>query len=218
MKTKIRLAAAAALMALSSAAYAGTQDSLTVTITPTASYGVTLTTTAVNLNFNSAALGSSIQTASPSTVTVTSSYASTGLKLAGQITQASGTPWTFAGNTASIGSDQLAAWVVFTDTSVASTAALGVPGGNYFRGTLANTNNSNVVSTSNNQVGTGAGNTQFIAASGATGYKTMAALPPSGVDAAAAHAHMWMYFTLPQATTDLVTKNVTFTLTAGAPN
>jgi hypothetical protein len=218
MKTKLRVAAAAALMALASAAYAGTQDSLTVTITPTASYGVTVTTTAVNLNFNSAALGSSIQTASPSTVTVTSSYASTGLKLAGQITQASGTPWTFAANTASIGSDQLAAWVVFTDTSVASTAGLGTGNGAYFRGTLANTNNSNVVSTSNNQVGTGAGNTQFIATPGSAGYKTMASLPPSGVDLAASRAHMWMYFTLPQATTDLVTKNVTFTLTAGAPN
>src|SRR3954467_15647558 len=156
MTTKTMLAAAMALTALAGSAYAGTQDSLTVTITPTASYGVTVTTTAVNLNFNSAALGSSIQTASPSTVTVTSSYASTGLKLAGQITQASGTPWTFAANTAAIGSDQLASWVVFTDTSVASTAALGVPGGNYFRGTTPNTGNSGVVDTGNRQVGTGA--------------------------------------------------------------
>jgi hypothetical protein len=140
------------------------------------------------------------------------------LKLAGQITQASGTPWTFASNTAAIGSDQLAAWVVFTDTSVASTAALGLPGGNYFRGTTPNTANSGVVDTGSRQVGTGAGNTQFIAAAGSAGYKTMASLPSSGVDLAASRAHMWMYFTLPQATTDLVTKNVTFTLTAGAPN
>ena len=195
------------------------QDSLTVTITPTASYAVKITTFSSGPDLGSVGLGLSTQTVTPSTVTITSSYATTGLTLRGQIQGAH--PWSFAANTSAQIGDELAAWAVFTDTSVTGIATLGVPGGNYFRGNLANTSNSNVVDAGGaRQVGTGAGNVQFIAASGVAGYKTMAALPPTSIDTAASKSHLWLYFVLPPATSDvtLATQYVTFTLSAGPPN
>jgi hypothetical protein len=212
------LAAGLLLLAAGRAIAAGS-DSLTVTITPNAGYSVTVTTTGVGLDMGAVSLGASTQTVRPSTITVTSSYATTGLKLTGSMS-GTGTPWTYAANTAAQGTDQLAAWAVFTDTSVADYTVLGTTGtnSNYFTGTLATTAGSGVISTSADQVGTGAGPAQFIAAAGQVGRKTMAALPSNAADLAGSRAHMWMYFVLPPSTTDNNPKRMTFTLTAGAPN
>src|SRR5436190_513653 len=106
---------------------AGLSDSLTITITPNAGYSVMITTTNVGLDLGTVALGASTQTVRPSTVTVTSSFAATGLKLTGSMSGA-GIPWTYAINTAAQAQDELAAWAVFTDTSVADFAVLGTTG------------------------------------------------------------------------------------------
>lgn len=208
-------------MTWAQSARAGVADSLTVTITPNAGYSLTLSTANVGLDMGTVPLGASTQTVRPSTVTITSSFATTGLRLQGSMSSA-GTPWTFAQNTAAQGADQLAAWAVFTDTSMSNYAVLGSTGGGstYFVGTSSGVTGSNVIGTVNAPVGTFTGSSSplFIADVGAAGRKTMASLPPSSVDGPASRAHLWMYFVLPPSTTDGVAKLMTLTLTAGAPN
>jgi hypothetical protein len=202
-------------------ARAAVSDSLTVTITPNAGYSLTLSTANVGLDMGTVNLGASTQTVKPSTVTVTSSFATTGLKLQGSMSGA-GTPWTLAQNTAAQGTDQLAAWAVFTDTSITNYAVLGTTGtgSQYFIGTSSGVTGSNVIGTVNAPVGTFTGTSSplFIANAGQAGRKTMASLPPSSSDLAASRAHLWMYFVLPPTTTDNNPKLMTLTLTAGAPN
>lgn len=206
---------------LTGSARAAISDSLTVTITPNAGYSLTLSTANVSLDMGVVALGASTQTVKPSTVTITSSFATTGLKMQGSMSGA-GTPWTLAQNTAAQGLDQLAAWAVFTDTSISNYAVLGTTGtgSTYFIGTTSGTANSNVIGTVNAPVGTFTGSSSplFIASAGAAGRKTMASLPPVTTDAPASRAHLWMYFVLPPTTTDGNAKLMTLTLTAGAPN
>jgi hypothetical protein len=216
------LAAALSLLAAGRArAATANTDSLTVTIIPNAGYSVVVTTTNVGLDLGVVNLGASTQTVRPSTITVTSSYATTGLKLTGSMSTNGGVPWTYAIDTSLQGSDQLAAWAVFTDTSVSDYTTLGSTGtgATYFLGTSSGAAGSNVVGTVTTPVGTSAGvSPHFIANSAQAGYKTMAALPSSAADLASSRAHMWMYFVLPPATTDNNAKYMTFTLSAAAPN
>ena len=89
--------ALATMLAMTGAgvAQAATSDSLTVTITPTASYAVVVTTTPAGfLNLGTVALAASTQTVQPSTITVNSTFAYTGLTLQGQITSPGGTACT----------------------------------------------------------------------------------------------------------------------------
>ena len=132
-----------------------------------------------------------------------------------------GVPWTYSINTAAQAQDELAAWAVFTDTSVSNYAVLGTTGtnSNYFIGITSGIANSNVVGTLQTPVGTSAGvSPHFIANAGQPGRKTMAALPTFAADNAASRAHMWMYFVLPPSTTDNNEKYMTFTLAAAGPN
>ncbi|MBI5245834.1 MAG: hypothetical protein HY923_01535 [Elusimicrobia bacterium] len=208
-------------MTWAQSARAAVSDSLTVTITPNAGYSLTLSTATTGLDMGTVPLGASTQTVNPSTVTITSSFATTGLKLQGSMGGA-GTPWTFAQNTAAQGSDQLAAWAVFTDTSINNYAVLGTTGtnSNYFVGTTSGTTGSNVIGSLLAPVGTftGSSSPQFIANAGQAGRKTMASLPTFASDPNASRSFLWMYFVLPPATTDGNAKLVTLTLTAGAPN
>src|SRR4051812_1936116 len=80
-------------------AKAATSDLLTVTITPNASYAVDIDTQNVTLNLGTVALGATVQTMRPSTVTVQSTYASTDLRLQGSIAVGSGQVWSFDGDT-----------------------------------------------------------------------------------------------------------------------
>ena len=213
--------AAVVMLLCAGEARAAISDSLTVTIVPNAGYSLTLSTTNVGLNMGTVSLGASTQTVKPSTVTITSSYAATGLKLQGSMSGA-GTPWTLAQNTAAQGLDQLAAWAVFTDTSISNYAVLGTTGtnSNYFIGTSSGVAGSNVIGTVQAPVGTFTGSSSplFIANSSQAGYKTMASLPTQAIDPAGSRAHLWMYFVLPPSTTDNNAKLMTLTLTAGAPN
>lgn len=211
-RLKAAFAALGVLLGLVGSASAGTSDALTVTITPMAAYSVTVTTTNVVLNLGSVGLNTSTQTVRPSTITVTSSYAQTNLQMQG-IMAGAGTPWTFASNTASLGNNQLATWAVFTDTSMASVPAQGA---DYFVGTVPGAAGSDVVDTTQRNVGGVAGTGLFITGTAASaGYKQMTNLPPNSVDLAASRAHMWLYFTLPLTTTDNNAKLVTFVITAG---
>lgn len=211
-RSKAALAALGVLIGLAGTARAGTSDALTVTITPTAAYSVTVTTTNVVLNLGSVGLNTSTQTVRPSTITVTSSYAQTNLQMQG-IMAGAGTPWTFASNTASLGNNQLATWAVFTDTSVTVAPAQGA---NYFVGTVPGAAGSDVVDTTQRNIGGVAGTGLFITGTtGSAGYKQMTNLPPNTVDLPASRAHLWTYFTLPPTTTDNNAKLVTFVITAG---
>lgn len=218
MKAKQRwmtgLAAGLALLASGRAEAAGS-DSLTVTITPDAAYSLTVTTTNVGLNLGTVGLTLSTQTVRPSTITVTSSYAATDLKLQGSMA-GTGTPWTFSANTAVPAADALAAWAVFTDTgvTVAPTQA-----GGFFSGTVPGASGSDVIDGTNRDVGVvAAANPRFVALPAEAGYKTMESIPSNAADLAASRSHLWLYFTLPPSTTDTNAKRITMTLTAGAPN
>lgn len=211
---KRRLTALAATLGLAwaQAASAADKDSLTVTITPVAAYGVTVTTTNVVLDLGSMALNGSTQTVRPSTITVTSSYATTNLTLAG-IMSGAGTPWQFSADTTVPLNDRLQTWAVFTDTS-ASTPPAQAAG--YFAGTVPGAAGSAVVDTTPRAVGGASGTGLFVnSVSAAAPYKAMTNLPSDAVDAAAATAHMWVYFKLPPSTTDMNAKRVTFLITAG---
>jgi hypothetical protein len=214
-----------AALAVSATAARANSDSLTVTITPSASYSVTVSTGGVSpgyLNLGSVLLNGTTQTVQPSTITVSSTYEYTGLSLSGNITSPGGTPWTFSPNTAAAAQDKLAAWVVFTDTSVQTMPALGsflgtVPGGA-----------SDVVQAASLNVGNtatigcpalGATGKSYIWAAATPGYKPMECTTTTATDAAGGLSFVWMKFTLPPATTDGThAQFITYTLLAGAPN
>jgi hypothetical protein len=201
-------------LALSQGALAAPSDSLTVTITPNAGYAVDVDTTGVVLNLGTIDLGNSTQTVKPATVTVQSSLSQTDLTLTGAMVSGG---WTFDANTATNETDALKAWAVFTDTSVAAAPTQGAGGA--FSGTVPDATGSDVVSTSAIDVGTAANSDlQMVLTSGTAGYKTMEDLPPSGVDLPASRSHLWLYFTLPPATTNATAKEIQFTVTAVAPN
>ncbi|MCM2303179.1 MAG: hypothetical protein NDJ72_00635 [Elusimicrobia bacterium] len=209
------LAAGFALLGSGWAHAAGVTDSLTVTIIPDASYSLSVTTTNVGLDLGTVGLTLSTQTVRPSTITVTSSYAGTDLKLQGSMSSP-GVPWTFSANTAVPAADALASWAVFTDTSVTVAPA---QAGGFFSGTVPGASGSDVIDGTNRDVGVVAGvNPRFVALAAEAGYKSMESIPSNAVDLAASRSHLWLYFTLPPSTTDTTAKRITMTLTAGAPN
>ena len=215
-----RLGLLAALAGLATAARANTADSLEVTIQPQAAYSVLVTTTPAGyLNLGTVSLNTSTQTVQPSTITVNSSYAYTGLSLTGNIT--GGTAWTFSSDTTIPAKDKLEAWVVFTDTSVQTMPAL-----SSFLGTKPGVLLSDVVQAAALPVGPTGGTCptvgtsaiqSYIWASGTAGYKPMECAPTSLTDPAGGLSFMWMKFTLPPTSTDVIAKKIQYTLTAGSP-
>lgn len=211
---------AALAAGLAATASANTADSLTVTIQPQAAYSVLVTTTPAGyLNLGLVNLSASTQTIQPSTITVNSSYAYTGLSLSANITSA-GTPWTFSANTAALTQDKLAAWVVFTDTSVQTMPALGS-----FLGTTPGAN-SDVVQAASTAVGNtgtagcpalGSGGKSYIFGSATAGYKPMECATTTATDPAGGLSFMWMKFVLPPTTTTTNPQLIQYTLTAAAP-
>ena len=218
-----RLGLLAALAGLATAARANTADSLEVTITPKAAYSVLVTTTPAGyLNLGLVSLSASTQTVQPSTITVNSSYAYTGLSLTGSIT-GGGPPWTFASNTTPA-LDKLEAWVVFTDTSIQTMPLSGT-----FLG-ISPGANSDMVQAASLAVGAtgiptctggsgtaGASGKSYIWASGTAGYKPMECVPSNVTDPAGGLSFMWMLFTLPPTTTSINPQKIQYTLTAAAP-
>jgi hypothetical protein len=209
----------AALAGMATAASANTQDSLTVTITPTASYSVLVSTTPAGyLNLGSELLGGTTQTMQPSTITVNSSFAYTGLTLTGNITTV-GTPWTFSANTAVGLQDKLAAWAVFTDTSVQTMPALGS-----FLGTTPGAS-SDVVAAGPVAVGStggtcpslGGAGKSYIWAAATAGNKPMECTTTTQTDPAGGLSFLWMKFTLPPTTTTTAAQLIQYTLTAAPP-
>ncbi|MDE2038968.1 MAG: hypothetical protein KGO96_11575 [Elusimicrobia bacterium] len=215
MKTKL-IWTLALLIGGAAAAQAATSDSLTVTITPSVSYAVAIDTgTGSLLNLGSVALGASTQTVVITTVTINSSYATTGLTLQGSLALAAGgaSPWSFSSDTSKVEQDKLAAWAVFTDTSVVS-----VPNPTTYTGLEATTAglDSGVIDGTSQPVAATA-NPAFDAPAGTAGYKNMHSLPSSAVDGPASRSHLWLRFRLPGSTSNTGAEAVTITLTAGAP-
>jgi hypothetical protein len=198
-------------LGFSTVAQAAVSDSLTVTITPNAFYAVDIDTANVTLDLGTVALGASTQTVRGSTVTIQSSYATTDLRLQGGITSA-GTPWTFDANTASNESDAIATWATFTSIARSSVPALGA---DYFSGTQPNVSDSDVVSTSNNYVGTAGAVNNLFENNSDFDAKDMDDMNPS--PAASSTSLLWLNFRLPNATTSTNAQNITIMLTAVAP-
>lgn len=222
MNTKRKWAAAliAALgLAWAGAAQANTpsEDSLTVTVSPIAAYSMTLSTglAANSFALGSVGLGLSTFTVNPATVTITSSYATTGLTLQGLLSGG----WSLeTGNTGLKALDKLAAWAVFTDTGVSLASSVAGYGG-AFGGTAANANSSGVLSGTAYGVGnaTTPGTAMFVETAGQPNYKSMYHLPTQVVDAGGSMAHLWLKLTLPNTTTSNTQKSLTVVVTAAAP-
>ena len=174
-------------------------DSLVITIAPNAYYAVSIDTTNVGLDLGTVALGGSTQTVAASTVTIDSTYATTELELAGAITCAGGTQWTFDSDTANQENDKLAAWAVFAATTVAAAPA--------FDGTVPGANNSDAIDAGPRNIGAAA-DSLFEDAS-----KEMYNLAKN------AKAHAWFKFRLPDSSTSGSDKpqRISLTLTAKQP-
>lgn len=186
-------------------------DSLTITIRPNAYYAVDIDTANVSMDLGTVGLGLSTQTVSPATVTIQSTFAQTELQIHGSIDSL--VPWSFDADTSDQNPDQLAAWATFT--TVARTSAP-VQSGGYFSGTVPGAANSDVISTTTRYVGTGGGGTNLFEANGEFAYKDMNDLPPDPDPLG--KSHLWLYFRLPNATTEDDPQNITITITATAPN
>src|ERR1017187_6979788 len=119
------LAMAGLCAAAGKASAAGVNDSITISILPTASYSITIATTPSGASLGSVPLNTSTYTANASTVTVNSTYAWTGLKLAGAVTSPGGTAWSL-GSTNTVTKDGLWAWALFTDTGVVNAPSTSV--------------------------------------------------------------------------------------------
>jgi hypothetical protein len=221
MKLKMRWIAALGLAigmgwTGSASAAPANQDSLTVTVTPNAAYSLTLSTglAANSFSLGVVNLGVSTYTVNPATVTITSSYATTGLTLQGLLTGG----WSLeTANTAAQAQDKLAAWAVFTDTGVSLASTVQGLGG-AFSGTASNAADSDVL----DPVARSAGNLataplrNYVLTAGPS-FKTMNALPPSSTDAGGSMSHLWLKLSLPLTTTTNTQKSLTVVVTAAAP-
>src|SRR3989338_6807855 len=182
-------------------------DSLTVTITPNAYYALDIDTANVTLNLGSIALGATVQTLSPSTVTIQSTYATTDVKLQGAISGG----WFFDADTSDQEANYLAAWATFTDVTRSSAMA---QGGDYFSGTETATAGSDVIEDNPRYVGSSATDGAFSLFENGSDFDpiNMDGLVPS------IKADLWLYFRLTSATTTNAPKYITITLTAVQPN
>ena len=190
---------------------------VTITITPNAGYSLTLTTTTTGAgNLGVVNLGVSTNTLAPSTVTITSSFLYTGLTLNGAITGGGSHPWTFS-STNTQSTDNLAAWAVFTDTSVTVVPPFtAVTSSDAFYGASA----ISVGATGGTCPALGAGAAHFELQSGA-GIKHMECLLSNqSTSVFSATSFLYLYFTLPTNITDTTSSAqlVSFTLTASGPN
>mgnify|MGYP001620112206 CR=1 FL=1 len=200
---------------VSTAQAATTTDSLTVTITPNAYYAVAIDTASVSLDLGSVALNAQTATVSPATVTIQSTYATTELDLDGTIASG-GTAWTFSADSTTAEQDKLVGWAVFTDTSVASAPAQSDETG-HFNGTTQGTA-SDMFGLGNFAVGNaGGGESRFLSATDAGGYKSMNDMPNNIVDNPASRSHLWLRFRLPGSSTSSNAQNITVKLTAKQP-
>lgn len=193
---------------------AASTDTLTVTILPNAYYAVDIDTANVGLDLGTLSMGASTQTVRPSTVSIQSTFATTDLKLQGSIDSA-GTPWTFDTSSATVEADSLAAWATFTSVARSSAPS---QSGDYFSGTVPGAAGSDMISSSNYYVGSSLsdGTSNLFETNSGFGSKDMDALPPE--PNAAAKAHLWLYFRLPNATTSSAAQNISITITAVAPD
>jgi hypothetical protein len=222
MTKKKRWAFGAALAAALAALWAGpaaalSTDSLTVTVTPNAAYSLTLSTglAANSFSLGNVNLAASTFTVNPATVTITSSFATTGLTLQGLLTGG----WSLeTADTSSLGQDKLAAWAVFTDTGVSLASTVAGLGG-AFSGTASNAADSDVLDPTGRSVGNAATAPlrDYVLTAGANDSKTMHDLPPSSTDAGGAASHLWLKLTLPPTTSTLAQQSLTVVVTAGAP-
>ena len=208
--TKLVLALAFGL-GLSHAVHAASTDSITVTITPNAFYSVTIDTGNVSLNLGTVGLGLSTQTAQPSTVTITSNFATTDLRLQGAISAASN-PWSFDDVTTSTESQQLAAWATFTSVARSS---MPVQGADYFSGSAPGADGSDVIDANSQYVGTAGSVDNLFENNSDFDAKDMDAMGP--FPAASSQSHLWLKFRLPSVTTSQGAQNITITLVAVAP-
>ena len=211
MKRHLKVAVALGLFALGfigeAAAFQST-ETIVVYLRPNAFYAVEIATGNVNLDLGSIDLGVATQTVRPATVTVRSTFALTEYRLRGDIATSGGTAWTFDDNTVSSDSNKLAAWVTFTSTTLATRPT---QTGDYFSGSVAGADDSDVLDASERYVGSASGADRLYEATGETGAKVMDNLSPNDP------SHMWLYFRMPSASTSSTRQDMTLFVTALTP-
>ena len=211
MKRMMKLMIALVLgLGLAKHVQAATSDSLTVTIQPDAYYDVTIATNDADMDLGQVTLGNSTQTVSPATITINSTYLNTDLRLLGAISNTgAGLSWQFDADTTSQESDFLAAWATFTSTTLAAAPA---QGSDFFEGTAPGAA-SDVISTTDRYAGTSATHGADIFELESTGDAINMDDMNNGDQ-----AHLWLYFRMPNASTDGDAQDIKLTLTAVATN
>ena len=204
MKTRGRcLAALGMILGLAcwaspaSATTGTTQDSVTVTITPVANYLLLVSTGGPvgGLALGNVSVLESTYTMNPTTVTVYSDYATTGIQVEGLVT--GGTlviePNPSAANL-DADTDKVGLWAVFTDTGMGVQPQPGWPAADNgtFAGTAAGATASTVVQGGVfNNVGLGAGD-GYTLTSGTPHFKSMRSVPTHRADAGGSASELWL--------------------------
>jgi hypothetical protein len=181
-------------------------DNIVITITPSAYYAVDLATDSVQVDLGTVTMSGSTQTVSPATASITSTYASTDLRIQGSINSV-GANWSFDGATGSIEPNSIAAWAVFTSTTRQSAPS---QGGGYFSGTSTGAA-SDLVAATQHYIGTDGTDTDMHEAEGETDLKEMDGM------ATGQEANLWLFFRMPNSSDDDDPQEITFTLAAGTP-
>ena len=170
-------------------------DSVTVTITPIASYLLLVSTGQPlgGLSLGSVNVLTSTYTVNPTTVTVESSYAATGILLEGLVT---GGLLTIepapTGANLSTDTDKVGIWAVFTDTGMGAqpNASLAPLPGGAFPGNAPGVGSTVVQGGVFNQVGNAVGG--YTLASGTPHWKPMRSLPTFNADNGGSQAELWL--------------------------
>ncbi len=227
MKTRKRWLAALgmtlglACWARPAAATGAPEDSVTVTITPVANYLLLVSTgsPAGGLSLGNVSVLTSTYTVNPTTVTVYSSYATTGLQLEGLVTGgAIGIEPAPSSANLSTDTDKVGLWAVFTDTGMAAqpnaTGAL-LPGG-AFTGVAPGAGSMVVEQNVFVDVGNTVGG--YTLPSGTPHWKTMRSLPTYTADNGGSQAELWLGLELSpvSAATENIQQSLTVVLKAVA--
>ena len=201
MKTQKRWLAALGMalgMALVSVRPAGAtganSDSVTVTISPLASYLLLVSTGSPTGGLSLGTVDALISTftVNPTTVTVYSSYAQTGIELEGLLSGG----MTLETNSANLAtdSDKMSVWAVFSDTGLAAAPTAGgaaMPSAN-FQGTTVGTASSTIVTSAFVNVGGLTTLKYYVLPDSHANKKRMAGLPTNATDAGGSMSHLWL--------------------------
>ena len=199
MKTRKRLMSLGLALGLACVTQKGwatgaNTDSVTVTISPNANWLVLVSTGAPagGLSLGQVDALVSTFTVNPTTVTVYSSYATTGLQIEGLLSGG----MTLETNSSQLAThtDKLAAWAVFSDTGMSGqpTASLATLPSTNFQGTQAGSSSSTLLTNAFVNVGGSGANKYYTLPKATANNKSMTSLPNYAMDTGASASHLWL--------------------------